>query len=248
MKPATAPIPASFRAPCSSHAARGTVRLACRSGAPRLWVATVVRHSVSLSRRSRFAHPTARSRLDHVISNSPLTISRSNVRGIYLRQGPWQVNAGYSFFSTFENLLLPTNKEGVVGVAYRYQLSPRSSLTPNLFVFDGQPQPGRSGPVGTLFYEAQPATGVKFSAELGVSRSLGGAVEMEVDRPNRRAWAKLRVAPPELPSLTTDQQSGRQFEGGGIWQGDKTALNANISSRRYVQGTLGHTTSVASLT
>ena len=183
-----------------------------------------------------------------MISNSPLTISRSNVRGFYLRQGPWQVNAGYSFFSTFENLLLPTNKEGVVGVAYRYQLSPRSSLTPNLFVFElGQPQPGRSGPVGTLFYEAQPATGVKFSAELGVSRSLGGAVEMEVDRPNRRAWAKLRVAPPELPSLTTDQQSGRQFEGGGIWQGDKTALNANISSRRYVQGTLGHTTSVASL-
>ena len=61
--------------------------------------------------------------LDRVISNSPLTISRSNVRGLYLREGPWQVNAGYSFFSTFEHLLLPTDKEAVAGLAYRHRLS-----------------------------------------------------------------------------------------------------------------------------
>ena len=77
--------------------------------------------------------------LDHVISNSPLTISRSNVRGIYLRQGPWQLNAGYSFFSTFENLLLPTNKEGVVGVAYRLSAQSSQQSDAESLFFDGQP-------------------------------------------------------------------------------------------------------------
>jgi hypothetical protein len=185
--------------------------------------------------------------LDHVISNSPLTISRSNVRGLHLREGPWQVNAGYSFFSTFEQMLLPTNKEWVAGVGYRHRLNPRSSLTPNLYYFDGPSQGDRRGPLGTLFYETRTKSDVKFTAELGVSRSLGGAMEIDVDRPARRAWAKIRVAPAELPSLTTDQQSGRHLEAGWMSLGEKSSLNATISSRRYLSGKFDHTSSVASL-
>ena len=185
--------------------------------------------------------------LDRVVSNSPLTISRSNVRGVHLREGPWQMHAGYSFFSTFEHLLLPTNKEVVAGLAYRHRLSPRSSLTPNLYYFDGTSQGGQRGALGTLLFETRTASDVKFAAELGVSRVLGGAVEFEVDRPNSRAWAKLRVAPAELPSLTTDQQSGRQLDGGWVWRGDRSNINASLSSRRYVQGAFGQTSSVASV-
>jgi hypothetical protein len=196
--------------------------------------------------------------LDRVISNSPLTISRSNVRGLYLREGPWQVNAGYSFFSAFEHLLLPTDKEAVAGLAYRHRLTPRSSLTPNLFYFDRSARNGRPGAVGTLLYETRTASDVKFIAELGVGspaaarsatvgRSLGGAVEVEIDRPGRRAWAKVRVAPADMPSLTTDQQSGRQLEGGWIWHAEKASVNAMLSSRRYMQGTSDQTSSVASI-
>ncbi|MGH9308044.1 MAG: carboxypeptidase regulatory-like domain-containing protein [Vicinamibacterales bacterium] len=185
--------------------------------------------------------------LDRVISNSPLTISRSNVRGLYLREGPWQVNAGYSFFSTFEHLLLPIDKQAVAGVAYRHHLSPRTSLTPNLFYFDGTTRSGRRGALGTLLYETRTASDVRLLAELGVSRSVGGALEVELDRPNNRAWAKVRIAPPELPSLTTDQQSGRQVEGGWVWQGDKSGVNAMLSSRHYTQGRIDQTSSVASV-
>lgn len=185
--------------------------------------------------------------LDRVIANSPLTVSRSNVRGLYIREGPWQVNAGYSVFSTFEHLLLPTDKEAVAGLGYRHRLSPRSSLTPNLFYFDGTAQSGRRGAVGTLLYETRTASDVKLLAELGVSRSVGGALEVELDRPNNRAWAKVRLAPPELPSLTTDQQSGRQLEGGWVWQGDKSGVNAMLSSRHYTQGRIDQTSSVASV-
>jgi hypothetical protein len=40
--------------------------------------------------------------LDRVITNSPLTVSRSNVRGLHLREGPWRLHAGYSHFGSFE--------------------------------------------------------------------------------------------------------------------------------------------------
>ena len=184
--------------------------------------------------------------LDRTIANSPLTVSRANVRGLYLRQGPWQVNAGYSFFSTFEHLLLPTNKEAVAGVAYRHRLTPRSTLTPNFFYFDG-PVQSRRGALGTLLFETSTASDVKFTAELAGARSLGGALAVDFDRPHHRGWAKVRVAPADLPSLTTDQQSGRQLEGGWFWRGNKSTLTASMSSRTYSQGPSNQTSSVASV-
>jgi cell division septation protein DedD len=184
--------------------------------------------------------------LDRTISNSPLTVSHANVRGLYLRQGPWQVNAGYSFFSTFEHLLLPTDKEFVTGVAYHRALTPRSSLTPNVFYFDG-PVESRRGVLGTLLYELRTPSDLRIAAELAGSRSLGAALEIDSDRPNRRAWAKVRLAPSDLPSLTTDQQGGRHIEGGWLRQGDQSTLNASFSSRRYSQGSFDQASTVASL-
>ena len=184
--------------------------------------------------------------LDRVIANSPLTIARSNVRGLHLREGPWQVHAGYSFFSTFEHLLLPTAREGVAGVGYRQRLGRRSSLTPNLYYFSGRAERG-GGPLGTLLYETRTSSGVTLAAEIGASRAVGGAFEMEIDRPNNRAWARVRVAPSELPSLTTDQPSGRQAEGGWVWQGGQSSVNANVSARSYELGASGYSSRVGSV-
>jgi len=184
--------------------------------------------------------------LDKTISNSPLTVSHSNVRGLYVREGPWQVNAGYSFFSNFEHLLLPTEKEAVAGVAYHRALTPQSSLTPNLFYFDG-PIESRRGLLGTLLYELRTPSDLRVAAELAGSRSLGAALEIESDRPNRRAWAKVRLAPSDLPSLTTDQQGGQQLEGGWFRQGDQSTFNTSVSSRRYSQGSFDQASTVASL-
>lgn len=184
---------------------------------------------------------------DRRISNSPLTISRSNVRGVYLREGPWQLNAGYSFFGTFEQLLLPTQKEAVAGVAYHHRLSANSTLTPNLFFFDTPASSGRGGALGSLVYETQTARNVKLLAEVGIGRSPGGAFEVELDQPNNRAWVKTRLAPPGLPALTTDRQSGRQVEGGWIWQGKKSGVNATVASRQFDQGQIDQTSSVASI-
>ena len=185
--------------------------------------------------------------LDRVVSTSPLTVSRSNVRGLHLRQGPWHLTGGYSFFSSFEHVLLPTDKQAVAGVGYRHQLRKGTILTPHLYYFGPRSQDGQGGALGTVYFQTRTASDVAFAAELAAGPSVGGALEIEADRPNRRAWLKLRVAPQELPSLTTDQQSGRQFEGGWVSQGKKSTLNATVSSRGYHVGDSYQASTVASL-
>ena len=183
--------------------------------------------------------------LDAVVTNSPMTVSRATVRGLHLREGPWQLHAGYSFFANFEHLLLPTNKEAVVGIGYRYRLGRRSALTPNFYSFAGGSAASRTGSLGTILYEAAPSKDARFVAEVGVGRTAGGAVELEIERPNGRLRGKVRVAPSDLPSLTADQQSGRHIEGLWTRYGKKLSFNANVSSRAY--GRANQTSRVAGI-
>lgn len=184
---------------------------------------------------------------DRVVSNSPLTVSRSNVRGLHLQNGPWRLHAGYSFFANFEHLLLPTSKEAVAGIGYQYRLRSRGTLTPNFYYFAPESSNGRKGSIGTLLYEALPSKHVRLAAEVGVGRKLGGAFELEVDRVNRRVWGKIRFAPVELPALTADQQSGRQIDGGWTNYGKRATVNASVSSRAYALAPVNYTSHVASV-
>jgi hypothetical protein len=184
--------------------------------------------------------------LDAVVANSPLTVSRSTVRGLHLKSGPWQLHAGYNFFANFEHLLLSTDQQSVVGVGYRQALGARSSITPNLFHFGGEGDESHRGFVGTMLYEAEPAPATKVLAEIAVGRVLAGAAEIEIARPERRVWGKVRFAPNRLPSLATDQPNGRFIEGGWVRYGARLTANANVSSQRYSQGALDQASSIAS--
>lgn len=185
--------------------------------------------------------------MDRVVDTSPLTVAGSNVRGLHLRQGPWQAHAGYSFFGNFEHLLLPTSKESVAGIGYRYALTPQSSLTPHVYYFDIAEQSGRSGPLASLLYETRPATGLALSAEVGIGRAVGAALAFEAERPGRRAWARLRFTPSAFPSLSTNYQSGRQVEGGWTAHGASLDVNAGISSRSYTRGAFSHSSTVGNV-
>lgn len=185
--------------------------------------------------------------MDRVVSVSPLTVSGSNVRGLHLQQGPWRAHAGYSFFGNFEHLLLPTTRESVAGIGYRYRLTPGSSVTPNVYYFDVAEQGRRSGPIASLLYEARPAAGAALSAELGIGRAVGTALAFEAEGPNSRAWARLRFTSSALPSFSTNFQSGRQVEGGWTMHGESLNVNAGASSRSYTRGASGHSSTVGNL-
>jgi hypothetical protein len=185
--------------------------------------------------------------LDESVTNSPLTLSRSNVRGVHIRQGNFRIHAGYSFFANYEDVLLPTHKETVGGVSYRIGLGTRSSLTPNIYYFGGNVSSVHTGTLGSLVYETRPAAGVKLLVEVAKARAVGTAIDLDIDRANDRAWAKVRIAPQDLPSLSTGQLNGRAVDAAWLRNWKRIGLNANVSSHSYAVREVSQTSSVASL-
>ncbi len=80
--------------------------------------------------------------MDKVVANSPLTVSRSNLRGLHWKEGPVAFHAGYSFFGTFEQLLLPADRQQVAGISYRQRLS-RSTTSRRISTTTAPPTLGR---------------------------------------------------------------------------------------------------------
>lgn len=184
---------------------------------------------------------------DAVVANSPLTVARSTVRGLHLDHGRWQLRAGYSFFANFQHLLLATDQQSVVGVSYRQPLGARASLTPNVYHYRGDPH-RRGGTVGTLLFEAQPRQATTLLTELALGQSIAAAAEVEDVQAGRRVWAKLRLAPDDLPSLGADLPNGRSLDGGWVKNGLRTTLSARLASQHYRLGEVNQTTTLGGFT
>ena len=68
-------------------------------------------------------------------------------------------HVGYTSLTTFENFILPSLKEGVIGVGYRFSLGDHASLTPNFYFFPGRRASeniGQRGTVASLVYDYEP--------------------------------------------------------------------------------------------
>ena len=146
---------------------------------------------------------------DRTVDNSPLTVSRVNVRGLHIRRGPWTMHSGYSFFSTFENLMLPAVREGIAGAGYRVVRSPGRVVTPNVYYLHRGDSTGPGGLLGTVAYESRWGEGGTLLTEAGVSRSVAAAADLEVRRTSQHLWARVRFVPASYPSLSVGQISGR---------------------------------------
>jgi hypothetical protein len=142
--------------------------------------------------------------LDQYMINSPLTVDGSIVRGFHLRQDNFLFHAGYTSATRFENLILPSQKEGVVGVAYRFLAGDHESLTPNVYYFSGNRASGNSvqpGTVASLVYEYKPGNNLKLLSEIGFSRGAGAAGEIRRYSGHDQLTANLRYEPAHFASL-----------------------------------------------
>jgi hypothetical protein len=149
--------------------------------------------------------------LDEQMSNSPLTVDGSIVRGIHFRQGGFLFDAGYASLTTFDNFILPSLKEGVIGVGYRFLLGDHASLTPNFYFFPGRPASeniGRRGTVASLVYGYQPRKGLGLLAEVGFSRGVGTAARFHFDSAQDQLTANLRYEPVQFASLSFNSLHG----------------------------------------
>ncbi len=149
--------------------------------------------------------------LDQFMTNSPLTVDGSIVRGFHFRQGAFLFHVGYASLTTFENFILPSLKEGVIGVGYRFSLGDHASLMPNFYFFPGRRASeniGRRGTVASLVYDYEPAKNLGLLAEVGFSHGVGAAARFHFYGAHDQLSADLRYEPIQFASLSFNSLHG----------------------------------------
>jgi hypothetical protein len=149
--------------------------------------------------------------LDQLMNNSPLTVEGSIVRGFHLRQGNFLFHAGYTSATTFENLILPSQKEDVVGLGYRFSLGKNSLVTPNIYYFPRNRASANSvqgGAVASLVYDYKRGNNLRLLAEVGFTRGVGVAGEIHRCSAHDQLTANLRYEPAHFASLTLNNLHG----------------------------------------
>jgi hypothetical protein len=149
--------------------------------------------------------------LDQVMTNSPLTVDGSIVRGFHFRQGAFFFHAGYASLTTFENFILPSRKEGVMGAGYRFSLGSHASLMPNFYFFPGRrgsENIGARGTVASLVYEYETGKNLGFFAEVGFSHGVGAAAKFHFYGAHDQLSANLRYEPVQFASLSFNSLHG----------------------------------------
>jgi hypothetical protein len=175
---------------------------------------------------------------DQIVTNSPLTLDNVLLRGFHLREGSWFFHAGYTEQSIFQNVLLPTQKDTVGGVGYRFQLGDHNTLTPNLYYVDTDSTLGttaHSGAIGSLVFRREIGSRFKLLAEAGYGGGFGTATRLDFQRnTEERISGDFRYEPPSFHSVSVNNLHGvlsnfrwdRKFK-------QKWTSAVNFSGNRY---------------
>jgi hypothetical protein len=132
---------------------------------------------------------------DESVTNSPLTVDGSVIRGFHLGLGRWLFHAGFTSTSSFENILLPPDKETIIGLGYRLPAGTHASVTANAYEIlsnrttDLVAKPGQ---IASLVYTYQLSERLKLMAEAGYSHGPGVAGKLESSRVGEHFLANLR--------------------------------------------------------
>jgi hypothetical protein len=152
---------------------------------------------------------------DQAMKESPLTVYNGSVRGFHMEEHGFFVHVGYTSPSMFNDVFLPTLREGVFGGGYRYSLDSQSSLTFSLYRFTAPPTVAggqqvnmQPGTVLSTQYAWRPNANLHLTAEIGYSRSVGGSAELVYTRPGETLNARFRFTPENFAALTTNRFPG----------------------------------------
>lgn len=173
------------------------------SASPSIFSLTSLSYSMQTSRRSVTL-------VDQYVNESPLTVGGATVRGLHWQEGDWFVHAGYTSPQSFENIFLPSQREGVYGMGYRLRLTPHSLLTPSVYYLTapGYIQSARSGSISSLLYTYRPSDDFQVAAEIGYSMGVGGSFNLTRRRPGEYLRARFRYTPEDFAALSISNFHG----------------------------------------
>src|SRR5579871_214805 len=167
--------------------------------------------------------------LDQTVDNSPLTVDRYMVRGLHVREGPWQFHGGFTTIATFQGLFLVTDPEETIGVSRTFgrdgnrpvdinsngglqaNLDRISSVTANVYYFKNpakELQVASNGFMGSLDYKARYGNYATFLSEIGFSHGLAVALRGNYDGKRTHLAGNFRLEPKRFASLAISNQHG----------------------------------------
>jgi Carboxypeptidase regulatory-like domain len=149
--------------------------------------------------------------VDKNVGNSPLTVDGFLVRGMHVRQGPWEFHGGFTSIATFQGLFLATDREYAAGVSRLFRLDEANSLQANAYYFqnpDSQQLISSNGAVGSLVYRLKLTDRGNFLAELGVSHGVGFAARGSYDDKINHVTGNFRIQSRNFASLAVNNQHG----------------------------------------
>src|SRR5690349_16453461 len=156
--------------------------------------------------------------LDETVDNSSLTVNGAIVRGFHYRQGGWSFHGGVASLTSFQGLLLSTDREGVAGLSRSFRLGHKSELVANLYGFQMQRKTtaaGRSGAVGSVLFRQRLSSALDYSVELGFSRGIAGAGQIQYSDGPNHLHAQFRVLPQKFAGLGINDLRGRTVTADG---------------------------------
>lgn len=149
--------------------------------------------------------------VDKNVVKSPLTLDGFLVRGLHVREGPWEFHGGFTSIATFQGLFLATDREYTAGVSRLFRLDDANSLEANAYYFqnpDSQRLVATNGAVGSLVYRLKLTDKGNFLAELGVSHGLGFATRGTYDDKVNHITGDFRLQSRNFASLAVNNQHG----------------------------------------
>ena len=148
--------------------------------------------------------------VDQFVDESPLTVGGAIVRGLHWQEGDWFFHGGYTSPAPFQQLFLPLRAEGVFGTGYRFKLTPHSRLIPSFYylTMPSATHTGNAGPIASLLYAYQPSDNLRFAAEIGESRGLGGSSTLVYRGPGEILRARFRYTPDGFAALSISNFRG----------------------------------------
>lgn len=173
---------------------------------------------------------------DRPVDNSPLTLSRTNLRGFHLESDTWRIHAGYTGAAFYDGLVLPAQRELVFGASYVYPVSPVLRLMPSLFLYPSRSvSEDRRGAVASLLAEYGNDDAFHARGEIGVSRVLGGAFQLSMDRAGQILRADVRYEPRRFAGAGPSDLHG--FYSDASWSGNfgnRVSAIVDASANHYI--------------
>ncbi len=175
---------------------------------------------------------------DQTVVNSPLTLDNVLLRGFHLREGSWFFHAGYTEQAVFQSVLLPTQKDTIVGLGKRVRLGDHNTFTPNLYYVDAATAASttaHSGAVGSLEFRREVGTRFKLLGEAGYGGGFGAAGRLEYQRSSAEGVSgDFRYEPPGFHATSVNNLHGvlSNFR----WDRklmDRLVSGVNFSGNRY---------------